>query len=644
LPRYVRSFFLCCFYLHYTQLCDDSFEEHVLAYPPEKTGLHLHGLNTCTKDFHTLPHSVVDAFAEEWGFIKTATTTLNTIQEVREFTDAVAKAGEWNGEAVEGFVVRTHVVEPPTGKTRTDKSPYAPGSSFFFKVKFDEPYMMYRDWREVTKSLLSSKGAMKASNLPKSKMKRAETKVYVKWVIEEIRKHPEEFAEYTKGKGIVRTREKFLAWLAEEGKAELKAVEEQTDKEVKEEEGKAKVSGKTVIVPIAIPGCGKTAVSVALAHIFGFGHTQSDDVHVKKAAPIFVKNVMSLLQTHDVVIADKYVRPISLPPNNTDSLTSLSRNNHLRQHRQSIRESTSKLPTPVRLLALNWSLDKPPSTIHRICADRIQSRGANHQTLRADLSASKSHEDVVWMFINTTEELASSEVDECIEMELEDSLEEAVERAVDGVARILGIPHPGEEKVKEGVELVKGYEPSSKKPDDPKKKAAEARYYGLLPEVDLAGLLDAQLAGTEGGKFWDQLKKSGRVTKRPHVTLVHKTELPASKELWDRCAGLHTSNSPPLLRGTLGSVVWDGRVMAVSVDDVGVEEGEGGEGLEGEAFVAGLGGDVRGRMHITVGTRDGNVAPVEAKGLVEGWRRGEAVKSVKLGDVVFRGRVKALMN
>lgn len=104
---------------------------------------------------------------------------------------------------------------------------------------------------------------------------------------------------------------------------------------------------------------------------------------------------------------------------------------------------------------------------------------------------------------------------------------------------------------------------------------------------------------------------------------------------------MHASSSPPLLKGRLGSVVWDGRVMAVSVDDVGVEPEEG-EGMEGEAFVKGLGGDVRGRMHVTVGTRDGKVRPVEAKGLVEKWRKGEAVKSVKLGDVVFRGRVKAL--
>jgi tRNA ligase len=46
-------------------------------------------------------------------------------------------------------------------------------------------------------------------------------------------------------------------------------------------------------------------VAVALASIFGFGHTQSDDVKAKKAAPIFVKNVVKLLKDHDVVIADK---------------------------------------------------------------------------------------------------------------------------------------------------------------------------------------------------------------------------------------------------------------------------------------------------------------------------------------------------
>lgn len=50
---------------------------------------------------------------------------------------------------------------------------------------------------------------------------------------------------------------------------------------------------------------GKTTVAIALTHLFGFGHTQSDDIKAKKAAPQFIKNVLDLLKTHDVVIADK---------------------------------------------------------------------------------------------------------------------------------------------------------------------------------------------------------------------------------------------------------------------------------------------------------------------------------------------------
>jgi tRNA ligase len=140
-------------------------------------------------------------------------------------------------------------------KGRKNGSPYQDGSSFFFKVKFDEPYMMYRDWREVTKMLLSPKGAMNPRNLPKSKMKRPETKVYVNWVIEEFKRNPDAFKDYTKGKGIIATREKFLTWLkSDNGERGLAAVEKRmksaSTSDVRE-------YGKTVIVPVAIPGCGK---------------------------------------------------------------------------------------------------------------------------------------------------------------------------------------------------------------------------------------------------------------------------------------------------------------------------------------------------------------------------------------------------
>jgi tRNA ligase len=133
--------------------------------------------------------------------------------------------------------------------------PYSPSSTFFFKVKFDEPYLMYRDWREVTKSLLTMQAKssnMNPNNLPKSKMRRPETKVYVDWAIKEIKRNPKAFAHYQNNKGIIKTREMFLEWLASnEGK--------QTVTEPKIEEEKPKIQPlftKTIIVPIAIPGSG----------------------------------------------------------------------------------------------------------------------------------------------------------------------------------------------------------------------------------------------------------------------------------------------------------------------------------------------------------------------------------------------------
>jgi tRNA ligase len=240
------------------QLCDDSFEEHVLGYPPEKTGLHLHGINEATKAFKTLPQSDVDAFATEWGFIKTASITLNSIDEVKSFTSECAETGQWNGEAVEGFVVRTHATAPVDKGKSNNASPYAPGSSFFFKIKFDEPYMMYRDWRELTKSLLSSKNGLSPAKLPKTKMKRPETKIYVNWVIEEIKKDRTSFQDYTKGKGIIATRERFLTWLeTAKGKEELETTKKGGTEGVSVED-RTKNFGKTVILPVAIPGCGES--------------------------------------------------------------------------------------------------------------------------------------------------------------------------------------------------------------------------------------------------------------------------------------------------------------------------------------------------------------------------------------------------
>jgi tRNA ligase len=233
----------------------------------------LHGLNESTKAFRTLPQAEVDAFAAEWGFIQTASMVLPSLAEVRSFTDACGESGSWNGEAVEGFVVRTHVASTP------GKAPYPPGSTFFFKVKFDEPYMMYRDWREVTKTLLrlheqgrSGKGdGMSEKAVHKGKMRRAETRVYVRWVMGEIARDPTEFDEYGKNKGIIATRERFLAYLATpEGEALLAAAKAGDMPAAPTVSSSPAVPfGKTIIVPVAIPGSGTCLCFSLLSPLVG---------------------------------------------------------------------------------------------------------------------------------------------------------------------------------------------------------------------------------------------------------------------------------------------------------------------------------------------------------------------------------------
>ncbi|KAG2048288.1 hypothetical protein BDR06DRAFT_1024555 [Suillus hirtellus] len=613
------------------ELCDDSFEEHILPYSVEKSGLHLHGINETSKRFHTMPTETVDAFAEEWGFIKTPVITLNSISDVKSFTDNIAKTGKWNGEALEGFVVRTHIVDPKQGSiTRNARPPYPTGSSFFFKVKFDEPYMMYRDWREVTKILLSTQGSLNDAKLPKSKLKRKDTHLYVEWVKKEIRHNPSAFLEYLKGKGIIATRERFLKWMeTDEGKKGL-AVQSETPPTTKE-------FGKTIILPVAIPGCGKTAVSVALTSLFDFGHTQSDDIQAKKSAPAFIRNVVNLLEHHDIVIADK--------------------NNHLRQHRDSLRDAVAKMDPPVRLLALNWSLDRPQATIHRICGDRVFARGDKHQKLRADTLA-KAHEDIIWQFIRDSEELSDEEVDVRIEMDIEDTLEQTVDRAVAACVSILGLRQPSADEIDEAVCKARNYVPQIKKPQEEKKKKKDEepmpRYFGLLPEVDVIDVIGKQMENAsdvpENGKaFWNALVAGHRVTVRPHITIVHSKSLPDAIELWKRCSQLHKMALPPSFTFTLGHLVWNERIMAIAVDDFeldGSADSHSSAGQEGSEFVSKLSEEIRNALHITVGTSDPEVLPFEARALVKAWRfeKRSGIGSLELEGLTARGRIKGMFN
>ncbi|KAJ7770028.1 hypothetical protein B0H16DRAFT_1715656 [Mycena metata] len=148
--------------------------------------------------------------------------------------------------------------------------------------------------------------------------------------------------------------------------------------------------GKTIIVLVVIPGCGKTAVAVALTHIFGFGHTQSDDVRAKKPAPVFVQNLLDLLKKHDVVVADKCEQAPDAAPRGT-----------ARRHRLVL--AVRQAPR------VNWGVDTlRAALVHCICADRVQQRGTNQQAL---LASSDDAAKKLRMFLQRAQPLAADEVD-----------------------------------------------------------------------------------------------------------------------------------------------------------------------------------------------------------------------------------------
>ncbi|KAF9963512.1 hypothetical protein BGZ65_002753 [Modicella reniformis] len=345
------------------ELCDDSFEEHVLQYPAEIAGLYLHGLNRNTVDFQTLPSSKVQEVAKEWGFRSTDYVTFNSHQEVMDFAEKVRNVGEYDNRAVEGFVVRC--------RTKQDNEIH------FFKIKYDEPYLMYREWREVTKHLwgvelkkakMSSITATATSTSSEehvepmtARMKYPLTRVYVAFVKNLMQKQPELFLGYNKNQGIIAIRDMFLKEWESKSPKELESLLVIPSANTKNSEEDFQ---RTVLIPIATIGCGKTTVSVALSKLFGWAHVSSDDFHHlrKNSGQKFIQEIVNQLQDNLVVIAD--------------------RNNFEFMHRERIMAGVREKYPKTRFVALHWSHDDLPITrIREMEIERVKSRGNNHQSM-----------------------------------------------------------------------------------------------------------------------------------------------------------------------------------------------------------------------------------------------------------------------
>ena len=373
---------------------------------------------------------------------------------------------------------------------------------------------------------------------------------------------------------------------------------------------------------------------MALSHLFGFGHAQSDNIKAGKPAPIFQKNIIELLKSYNVVIAD--------------------RNNHLRRHRTGIREAVSSIQPPPRLIALHWAVPShEPATVHGIVTERIVSRGDNHQTLTPNNTL--EYEEIVRRFLKESEELAEDEVDDIIEIEVEEGLEESLERAVTGIVDLLGMEKPSIEQMGEALRVAREYQPphlamvkkkQGKERKNEKKGAKTPRYYGLLPEMDLSEVMGSILNSItpvpdSARAFWEKLKDALRYTSRPHVTIVHMKERENDSKLWDACEKL-TQDKSPLFEISLSHLVWNDDVMAFAVDNLTLAGETDGEEA-GHAFLKSLDDDARKRFHITIGTRDPSIPPVQAKDMIQKWRAGKETAVLALDGLSATGRITGLV-
>ena len=267
------------------------------------------------------------------------------------------------------------------------------------------------------------------------------------------------------------------------------------------------------------------------------------------------------------------------------------KNNHLHIHRQQLRDAVKGLHPPVRLLALNWSLDLPHMEIHRICADCILARGANHQTLHGN-EHGKAHESTIWQFLHTTKPLADDEADT---MDVREDLEQALSRAVDALVHVLDIPHPNADTNAEQIGAALGkarrYRPAltdAQKWPQKKKGSTPPWYFAIPAEIDLIDILDTQIARTGARKFWDTLKVCNAVARRPHITFVHSKQLLGYTDLWECYAALYALSAPLLFRAWLGHIIFNAHIMAATVEELCVDDSEADEAQVGSAFVSQL--------------------------------------------------------
>ncbi|TKA25741.1 hypothetical protein B0A50_05838 [Salinomyces thailandicus] len=646
------------------ELCDDEFEEHVLQYTPETAGLYLHGINLNLPEFATYPHHLVDRFAEEWGMKKTTYIIKDNIHEVKSFLDSVSLTGHYEGRDTEGFVIRCQ------SKANTRE-----WHDWFFKYKFEEPYLMYRQWRECTKAVI-------ADRAPKYKKHKKITEEYIDFAKMQLHRNPAMAKAYQANHGIIKMRDDFLASRGLKGSDII--AQEQQEGDVSATD----VTQDVIIVPVATIGCGKTTVALGLCKLFGWGHIQNDNITVKKGKPAaFASACCRELEGHPAMIAD--------------------RNNHQRRERKQIIEDISRIEPRAHFIAMEYAHDRSNyNSIRAATRERVLGRGDNHQTIQA---ASKGPGEIIGIMEGFMERFEPIDVqtspddgfDTVIKLDPVASSRENLEviisqlyaeypklfqdhdmpSAHDMDLAIAAALNDYEVDIKHEIkgrdDNKRNGKPSSNRHANNSNPAAlnginnfankprGVEYFAVqLPPTRINAILDtvfrdAATTDPNTARMYNTLRQNRRVQTEFHVTLIHKAHATQHAEPWDRLLHLHnqalqnlnSQQNPSSPEPKLGAcnvrlerLVWDDRIMAIVVRLATVPNAEA-SAAEQQQFAT-----VNETPHVTVGTAAPDVKPVESNRLLARWLQEgctgvNGIREVGIkGSVELEGTVKGVLS
>ncbi|CAI4211981.1 unnamed protein product [Parascedosporium putredinis] len=557
------------------ELCDDAFEEHILAYGEDKAGLYLHGMNLNLPVFTTYTSDLVQQFADDWGFRKTGLIVMEDVNEVKNFLEKVAESGAHDGRDVEGFVIRCQRSYNPAA------TPY---QDFFFKVHQGVDF-----WE--------------TSPVQEAQADHGRVSLYAR---KRLAADPKLGKLYVQNHGIIGLRDDFLAFKQING-ADAANFENQTgDGEGSPSIG---VDKDVILVPIATIGCGKTTIAQALLET--------------RAAVIADRNNAARMERRQIITDVKLQHPsarlVALhfvhTPDTMDKIREVTQARVIERgdNHQTIHAATDQAKF---MHVMEGFLDR----FEPCNAFSPPDDGFDHVIDLNPLVDSRQNLEVVvkqlhqW-YPSLVKDMPSAE-----------RLDEAI---VAAMGYKPDIKHTIPDRGGKSKPFGRGGQAQQQQQDRQEKKPLE--YMAVhLPTREVNDILEKAFVGQppEAAKFYRQLKQTRRVQAKFHVTLIHRASAKQHPELWKKYNDLYEEaekagsgqNKLGECDVMLERIVFDDRVMTFVARLINDE-------WKTSNTVA----------HVTIGTRDSSVKPKESNDLLAKWLE-DGAGDGKIHDVVLEDK------